>query len=114
MEIRLVDDNMNARPSLPTGPYDWAGQQNPAPAPAVDIPLLIRRYWLVVAGLMFLGGACGFVSVVLSWPMYRAYLTLEIRGINEALLKNSLDRTSLESNHENVQTQINILRSGTF
>ena len=80
----------------------------------IDIWLLIRRYWLLLAVLMIVGSGLGFISVVLASPMYRAGLLVEVQSVNEALVKNSLDGMSLEANDVNIETQISILKSGAF
>ena len=81
-----------------------------------DIGRLLRRYWLLLLALMILGAAAGFTSVVLSSPMYRARLLLEVQNTGEIMLKDSLllAAPSDGNNEVNIQTQISILRSGSF
>jgi succinoglycan biosynthesis transport protein ExoP len=81
---------------------------------AIDIGNLIRRYWLLLLALIILGAAAGFTSVVLSAPMYRARLLLEVQNTNDVVLKDSLMVASSSDNDVNIQTQITILRGGTF
>jgi succinoglycan biosynthesis transport protein ExoP len=115
MEIRLVNDLDHWRPGRELRPvYDSADMEPPQTGPAADVGLLIRKYWLLLLVLMILGVAGGFTSVVFSSPMYKASLSLEVNSVSESWLKNSLDGMSLEANEVNIQTQINILRGGTF
>jgi len=82
---------------------------------SIEIGKLIRRYWLLLLALMILGAAAGFTSVVLSSPMYKARLLLEVQGANSAFFKDSaFGGTSFESTEVDIQTQINILRGGSF
>jgi polysaccharide biosynthesis transport protein len=77
---------------------------------------LLRKYWLLLAGLMILGAAAGFTSVVLSAPKFRGRLLMEVQNSNANLLKNmgGGDSTSEENSEINIQTQISILQSGSF
>lgn len=82
---------------------------------SLPIGSLLKRYWLLLLCLILLGSAGGVASVVLDDPVYQARVLLEVQGINEALLKNSLDASgTYESNDMNIQTQIQLLRGGPF
>src|SRR5256714_2634062 len=81
---------------------------------SLNIGALLKRYWPLLFMLTVLGTAAGFISVVLSSPMYRAHLLVEVQNVNEAFLKNSMNATSYDSTEVSIQTQINILRSGSF
>src|ERR1700676_1457297 len=61
------------------------GSSEQTESPSIDVRKLVARYWLLLVSLVTLGAAGGFVSVVLSSPMYRASLLLEVQGINLAL-----------------------------
>jgi succinoglycan biosynthesis transport protein ExoP len=115
MEIRLVNDLDN---SVSTGAtrsfYGNANASNAEADPHLDVENLIRKYWLLLVVLVVAGAACGFATVVLSSPMYKASLVLEVQSVNEAFLKNSIGGMSFETNDVNIQTQINILKGGTF
>src|SRR5690349_19069100 len=100
MDIRLVND---LQPPI-SPPYVVADNPELDTGSAVNIRFLVRRYWLLLIVLMILGGAAGFISVVLSSPMYRARLMLETLTVNEAWLKNSFNGTSFEANEVNIQT----------
>ena len=75
---------------------------------------LIRRYWLLLTALVILGAGGGFITVVLSPPLYRSQLMVELQNPNGALLRNGEGGTSLETSDMDIQTQVSILRSGTF
>jgi len=115
MEIRLLNDVDD--------PMRWGAHRAPAPPPdeegretavPVDVFLLLRRYWLVLLLLVFLGATGGFMTLMYSLPTYKASATIEVVPLSEVWLRNSLDITSFESNEVNLQTQLNILRSGRF
>src|ERR1700736_4753818 len=56
---------------------------------SLNIRQLVRRYWLLLLVLLIVGAAIGFTSVVLSSPMYKARVLLEVQS-SEGLLKDSL------------------------
>jgi len=115
MDIRLVNDMDHSMPrGIERPAYAFAESEASPQGPAVDVGLLIRKYWILLGVLLILGGVGGVVSVVFSSPMYQAHLLLEVKSVNESWIKNSLDSVSLEANDVNIQTQINILRGGTF
>jgi|SRR5579871_96373 len=117
MEIRLVNDmegkwgqkSTATRAGIPV--IDVDGN---ATGPAVDIGRLIRKYWLLLAVLVILGATAGFVSVVMTSPMYRAHLLLESMNSSDPYLRSSSDGGSFEANEVNLQTQISILKTGQF
>jgi capsular exopolysaccharide synthesis family protein len=73
---------------------------------------ILRKYWLLLLALMVLGAAGGFVSVILSSPMYRSQLMLEIQN-SSGLLRPGEGGNS-ETSEVDIQTQVQILRSGHF
>jgi succinoglycan biosynthesis transport protein ExoP len=75
---------------------------------------LLRRYWLLLIALTILGASAGFTSVVLSSPMYKTRLLLEVQSVNEAFTRNSMDAMAFDATEVGIQTQISILRSGSF
>src|SRR5215469_77786 len=117
MEIRLLNDADDPTPRGGGRAPHWHAEETEtvpeAPAP-IDIGLLIRKYWLIVAALAVLGATGGLFTLVRSMPTYRASAVVEVVPLSEVWLKNSLDITSFESNEVNIQTQLNILRSGRF
>ena len=78
-----------------------------------NIRRLVRKYWLFLLLLTILGVGGGFASVVLSSPRYRTRLLLEVLGTTGPI-KSSVDAGDFEATEVNIQTQISILRSGTF
>ena len=79
----------------------------------VDIRRLLRKYWSSLLILLILGSAAGFASVVLSYPRYRTHLLLEVLPSNGLPRSSGMDSGN-EATEVNIQTQISILRSGTF
>jgi len=113
MEIRLVNDlDDSASREVGRAPHWTADANHPETGAPLDIENLVRKYWLLLVVLVCLGGMGGVASVVLSSPMYKAQLQLEVQSVNEVWLKNSI--MSFEANDVNIQTQINILRGGSF
>jgi len=113
MEIRLVNDlDDSASREVARGSHWTAEPANPEGGASLDIENLVRKYWLLLVVLVGLGGLGGVASVVLSAPMYKAGLLLEVQSVNEAFLKNSI--VTFEFNDVNIQTQINILKGGSF
>jgi len=116
MEIRLVNDvegnwghKGSGRPPVLAAEIDGEASR-----PPVDAGLLVRRYWLILMLLVLLGASAGFVSVVLTSPMYRADLLLEAMNGTDPWLRTSGEGGSFESNEVNLQTQISILKTGQF
>ncbi len=94
-----------------TGPSDTEEGNSTLKLDVVD---LLRRYWMLLALFLILGASAGFTSVVLSSPSYRATCVLEIQGNSETLAKGSIDTMQFDASEVGIQTQINILRSGSF
>ncbi len=82
----------------------------------IDPLHLLRKYWLVLAGLMILGAGAGFLSVLLSAPKYRSRLLLELQNSNGNLTRiGAPDSGDTDANYEvTIETQIGILNSGSF
>ena len=84
-------------------------------APKFNPVRLLRRYWLLLAILMIVGVGGGFFSIILSTPMYRTKLLMEVQTANRSLPKGSAyEGGPPEDNEVNIQTQIGIMRSGSF
>jgi polysaccharide biosynthesis transport protein len=77
---------------------------------------ILRKYWPLLLALMVLGSVAGFVSVVLSAPMYRSRLLIEVRTDNGNLPKDmgGSENNNGQDNEINIQTQISILHSPSF
>ena len=93
--------------------YSMAPPPEEFAAPSVDIFGLIRRYWPLAVILLVLGLAGGFTATVITPPRYKSRLMIEVLS-NTGVLPRSGDSGSFESTEVNIQTQINILRSGSF
>jgi len=85
-------------------------------AERLDPLRLLRKYWLLLSALMILGAIGGFVSVVLSTPLYRTRLLLEVHNDTGVLPKDLTGGggSDTQDNDINIQTQISILRSSSF
>jgi succinoglycan biosynthesis transport protein ExoP len=97
-------------------PYVLLPQPEEGGGDAINPVRLLRKYWLLLAVLMILGAAAGFVSVLLSAPKYRARLLMEVQNSNGNLTKiGGADGGGNDQNYEvTIQTQIGILNSGSF
>jgi polysaccharide biosynthesis transport protein len=81
----------------------------------IDPIRLIRKYWLLLAALMIVGAIAGFVTVVLSAPVYRTRLLVEVQSSNGNLPREmGGGGGNNEDTEVNIQTQISILRSPSF
>jgi capsular exopolysaccharide synthesis family protein len=93
----------------------WQYPTNAAPeddsASSFNFRRLLRRYWLLVLGLMILGAAGGLASVILSSPRYKTRLLLEVQNPGGSLSKND---TSSDTSEIGIQTQVTLLHSGSF
>lgn len=98
-------------PDSPSQPYVHGPAPDQEAAPSFNFRILLRKYWLLLLSLIVLGALAGFVSVVLSSPMYRTRLLLELQSSSGTLAKN-------ESNYEvsdvGIQTQVALLQNGGF
>lgn len=74
---------------------------------------ILRRYWLLLACLLVVGAAAGFASVVLSAPMYKSLLLMEVQNATTALPQGGAPVSS-ETSEVDIQTQVNILHSDSF
>jgi polysaccharide biosynthesis transport protein len=104
------DLNQGLAPIEP--PYTTVNPAGDAAPDKINPFELLRRYWLLLTALVTVGLAAGFVSVVLSAPMYRSGLLLEIQNANGNLPKTG--GNNYEDNDVNIQTQIGILKSSSF
>jgi polysaccharide biosynthesis transport protein len=78
-----------------------------------ELGRLLRKYWLLLLALVVLGAFAGFISVVLSAPMYQSRALLEVQNSN-ALMRNGEGGGGTETSEVDIQTQVNILRSSGF
>jgi len=82
---------------------------------ASNLGQMVRKYWLLVLIFAILGVAGGFASVVLTTPTYRSRMLLEIQS-GGTVLRNGAPAggENSDTSETTIQTQISILRSGTF
>ena len=112
----LVHDERPVFPTIARQPYILPnGNEEPEPPQTFDVLALARRYWLLLLLFLILGAGAGFASIVLSSPMYKTLLLMEVQGSNSALAQNAaVAPVSADTNEVDIQTQVNILHSGTF
>jgi uncharacterized protein involved in exopolysaccharide biosynthesis len=76
---------------------------------------LLRKYWLLLLSFVILGAAAGFASIVLSSPMYKTLLLMEVTNTTNGLPQNgAVQQTSTETSEVDIQTQVNLLHSDGF
>jgi capsular exopolysaccharide synthesis family protein len=80
---------------------------------SLQLGRLLRKYWLLLAALVLLGTAAGFVSIILSSPMYQAHLLLEVEHPSGGLLRTDGGGGG-DSSETEIATQIGILQSASF
>jgi succinoglycan biosynthesis transport protein ExoP len=114
------DDPMNGLthddpvfPTMPRQPYVvMNGNEEPEATQGFNVFGLLRRYWLLLLSLMVLGSVAGFTSIVLSSPRYKTLLLMEVQsssGLPQSGMQSSPDTSEVD-----IQTQVNILHSGSF
>jgi polysaccharide biosynthesis transport protein len=110
----LVPNENAVLPASTYQPYAMAHPGAEETGSKINPGQLLRRYWLLLAGLMVLGAIAGFVSVVLSAPRYRSRMLLEVENSSGNLMKGVADSGNDANSEVNIQTQISILTSGSF
>jgi capsular exopolysaccharide synthesis family protein len=94
--------------------YQQPGAAHMEESGSINIGGLIRRHWLLMVLLLLLGVAGGFSTVILSSPRYKTRLLLEVGSGGGTYTKNGLEYGNFEGTELDIQTQVSILRSGTF
>src|ERR1035438_6667652 len=92
-------------------PVYTVANEAPQEASPFQLGRLLRKYWLLLLVLTTLGAAAGFISVVLSSPMYRSQLLLEVQNSSGSLRSGD---GGGETSEIDIQTEVNILHSGSF
>jgi polysaccharide biosynthesis transport protein len=111
----LIHDERPVFPTIAREPYVFPpanGEQDNAER--INVLGLARRFWLLLLALMILGSAAGFASIVLSSPMYKTLLLMEVQNTSTGLTQNGVPQTNNETSEVDIQTQVNILHSGSF
>lgn len=110
-EIPAVIQNGRENRRQFSGPAELAPEE---PVSHLDLRRLVRRYWLLLLLLLIVGAAGGVLSVVLSSPSYKARLLVEVQP-SAGFGKNGLGAgDNVDTSDVGIQTQVSILRSGTF
>ena len=110
---RLVRAENLLFPETPRQPYPAVdGVAGAGETSSFQVGRLLRKYWLLLLSLMLLGAAGGFVSVILSSPMYKSQLMLEVQSSNGLLRPG--EGGNAETTEVDIQTQVQILHSGHF
>ncbi len=106
----LISSDRLLYPESPRPPYSIVNQPTEEVS-QFQFGRLLRKYWLLLSGLMILGAAGGFISVVLSSPLYQSRSLLEVQ--NTAGMLRGGDG-AVETGERDIQTEVQILRSGSF
>src|SRR5579862_1313123 len=107
-EPAYIKDRGQNAPYLTLNPMEDQGGEPLSLRPGV----LLRKYWLLLGFLLIVGAAAGFVSVVLSSPMYKTRLLLEVQNSSGLLSKNGTGGQATDE--VDIETQVNILHSSGF
>jgi uncharacterized protein involved in exopolysaccharide biosynthesis len=106
----LVSGDNFLLPHTPRQPYTIMNGEPEAASP-FQLGRLLRKYWLLLLVLTIVGAAAGFTSVVLSSPIYRSRLLLEIQNHSGVM---GTEVSNAEASEVDAQTQVTILHSGSF
>jgi len=110
----LVHDEGPVFPTISHPPYVFphSNEEQNTQQP-VNIFSLLKRYWLLFVCLLFVGAAAGFASIVLSSPLYKTLLLIEVQNTSNGLPQIGGSQ-STETSEVDIQTQVNILHSDSF
>jgi polysaccharide biosynthesis transport protein len=110
----LVHDERPVFPTIARQPYVLPnGNEEQDGRLRVNVFALLRRYWLLLLALLVAGAAAGFASIVLSSPMYKTLLLMEVQSTNSGMPQ-AAGFQNTETSEVDIQTQVNILRSESF
>jgi succinoglycan biosynthesis transport protein ExoP len=112
----LIHDERPVFPTVAPQPYVLMnGNDQSAPAQNFNVLSILRRYWLLLLCLMIVGSAAGFASIVLSSPMYKTLLFMEVQNSSNGLpLNGASPQSGSEASEVDIQTQVNLLHSDGF
>ena len=111
----LVHDERPVFPTIAREPYILPnGHGEPEEAQRLNVLGLARRFWLLLLAMTILGAAAGFASIVLTSPRYKTLLLMEVQNANTGLSANTVAQGNNETSEVDIQTQVNILHSGSF
>lgn len=80
----------------------------------VDFEKLLRKYFLLAALLMMVGGTAGFFSVVVTAPAYQSKALVEVQPMSGSVLKMQTTQDYTSGNDVDLLTESRILLSNTF
>lgn len=110
----LVHEEHTVFPSIARQPYVVPHGGEPEETPQhFNVVGLLKRYWLLLLCLLILGAAAGFASIVLSSPLYKTLLLMEVQNSTSGLPQAGA-QVSAETSEVDIQTQVNILHSESF
>lgn len=113
----LIHEEHPVFPSISPHPYVLTNGSGEQEVPQTfNILGLLRKYWLLLLSMLILGSAAGFASIVLSSPMYKTLLLMEVTNTTNVLPQNGgvLQPASSETSEVDIQTQVNLLHSEGF
>jgi len=103
-----------ARPPVaPVTPYVLSNADMNAEPQSLNVFRLLRKYWLLLAAAIVVGAAAGFTSIILSAPLYKTLLLMEVQPLTAAPGQ-TLTQVSSDTTEVDIQTQVNILHSDSF
>jgi len=108
----LVHDDRSLYPSVAHS-YVLSNPEEMPSAQKLNVISVLRRYWLLALSLMLLGSAAGFATVVLSSPMYKTLLLMEVQNTNPGVYQGA-SQPSPETSEVDIQTQVSILKTESF
>ncbi len=111
----LIHDERPVYPTVAHQAYVMPnGKAESEAGQSFNVLALLRKFWLLLLSLMILGSAAGFASVVLSSPMYKTLLLMEVTNTNSGLQQPGVQPASAETSEVDIQTQVNLLHSDGF
>jgi capsular exopolysaccharide synthesis family protein len=111
----LVHDERTVFPTISRQSYVLPnGNEEPEPPQAFNVFDILRRYWLLLLSFLIFGSVVGFASIVLSSPMYKTLLLMEVQNTPSGLTQNGAPQSNSETSEVDIQTQVNILHSDSF
>src|SRR5262245_35879627 len=106
--LQPIEPEDSRRLALPAAAHsgDWPPANEDADATeALQLGRVFRHHWLAVLLTGILGAGVGVCTVILSSPLYKARLLLEVKG-EEGLLKSALGVSISDTSDVSIQTMI--------
>src|SRR6185437_1831913 len=122
LEITNVETTVHSlapRTAIPAPAWDKAGSGDQAP-PSLAVEyfhMLVRHRWAVL-GAALCGALVGIAITLPKQPVYQAYTSLEVQGLNENFMNtHAVDPTATpgaDSAESYLQTQIKLIQSASM